>query len=248
MPVLIHRTFTRYSLPSNWHRPFELPPYHSQSSMDLSSWMLKGSILTSGLNSEMILFPQNTSTISQTPSVPSILMVYFTTSDASMFQTMAISDYMFSSIHMTIPLQVISVRQRPFVKSACNTIGLDFQSTSRTTVNSAPLVPVPNLCATNPMDFIEKLPPSSGYTSILVIVDHLSKQSLFILTHDTITSPQLAQLFILHIFSKHSVPSHVTSDRSMEFVSHFFQSLRTALDMKLHFTLGYHPEGDGQTE
>jgi len=26
--------------------------------------------------------------------------------------------------------------------------------------------------------FIEKLPPSSSYTSILVIVDHLSKQSL----------------------------------------------------------------------
>src|SRR5882724_3051830 len=52
------------------------------------------------------------------------------------------------------------------------------------------------------MDFIEKLPPSSSYTSILVIVDHLSKQSLFILTHNTITSPQLAQLFIIHIFSK----------------------------------------------
>src|SRR5882724_10202873 len=31
------------------------------------------------------------------------------------------------------------------------------------------------------MDFIEKLPPSSSYTSILVIIDCLSKQSLFIL-------------------------------------------------------------------
>jgi len=39
------------------------------------------------------------------------------------------------------------------------------------------------------MDFIEKLPPSSGYTLILVIVDRLSKQSLFIPTHDTITFP-----------------------------------------------------------
>src|SRR5882724_4874054 len=72
------------------------------------------------------------------------------------------------------------------------------------------------------MDFIEKLPPSSGHTSLLVIVDCLSKQSLFIPTHDTITSPQLAQLFILHVFSKHSIPSHVISDRGMEFVSHFF--------------------------
>ena len=98
------------------------------------------------------------------------------------------------------------------------------------------------------MDFIEKLPPSSGYTSILVIVDRLSKQSLFIPTYDTITSQQLAQLFVLHVFSKHGVPSHVTSDRGSEFVSHFFRSLRTALDMKLHFTSRYHPEGDGQTE
>ncbi len=98
------------------------------------------------------------------------------------------------------------------------------------------------------MDFIEKLPESSGYMSILVIIDRLSKQSLFILTYDTITSQKLAQLFVLHVFSKHSVPSHVTSDRGSEFVSHFFRSLGTALDMKLHFTSGYHPEGDGQTE
>ena len=98
------------------------------------------------------------------------------------------------------------------------------------------------------IDFIEKLPSSSGYTLILVIVDHLSKQSLFIPTHDTITSPQLAQLFVLHVFSKHGVPSHITSDHGMEFVSHFFRSLRTALDMKLHFTSRYHPEGDGQTK
>jgi len=87
------------------------------------------------------------------------------------------------------------------------------------------------------MDFIEKLPPSSGYTSILVIVDHLSKQSLFIPTHDTIMSPQLAQLFILHVFSKHGVPSHITADHGTEFTSHFFQPLRIALDMRLHFVM-----------
>ena len=30
------------------------------------------------------------------------------------------------------------------------------------------------------MDFIEKLPPSSGYDTILIIVDRLTKQSIFI--------------------------------------------------------------------
>ena len=58
----------------------------------------------------------------------------------------------------------------------------------------------------------------------------------------------LAHLFILHVFSKHSIPSYVTSDRGSEFVSNFFQSLGTVLNMRLHFTSGYHPEGDGQTE
>jgi Integrase core domain len=98
------------------------------------------------------------------------------------------------------------------------------------------------------MDFIEQLPPSLGFTAILVIIDQLSKQAIFIPTHDTITSPTLAKLFLLHVFSKHGVPSHVTSDRGTEFVSHFFRSLGKALDMQLHFTSGYHPEGDGQTK
>ena len=98
------------------------------------------------------------------------------------------------------------------------------------------------------MDFIEKLPSSDGFTSILVIVDHLSKQGIFILTYNTITSPELAKLFVTHVFSKHGVPTHVTSNRGSEFVSHFFRSLGKALRMTLHFTSGYHSEGDGQTE
>jgi hypothetical protein len=98
------------------------------------------------------------------------------------------------------------------------------------------------------MDFIEQLPASFGFTAILVVVDRFTKQSIFIPTTDTINSAELAKLFVMHVFSKHGVPSHVTSDRGSEFVSRFFRSLGTALDMKLHFTSGYHPEGDGQTE
>ena len=98
------------------------------------------------------------------------------------------------------------------------------------------------------MDFIEQLLASSGHTAILVVVDCLSKQCIFIPIDDTITSLELAKLFLLHVFSKHGVPSHITSDRGSEFVSHFFRSLGKVLDIHLHFTSGYHPEGDGQTE
>ena len=99
-----------------------------------------------------------------------------------------------------------------------------------------------------PMDFIEMLPWSSGYTAILVVVNQLTKQAIFIPTHDIIMSAELAKLFILYVFSKHSVLSHVTSNRGSEFMSHFFHSLGKALDMTLHFTSRYHPEGDGQTK
>ena len=51
-----------------------------------------------------------------------------------------------------------------------------------------------------------------------------------------------------YVFSKHGVPEHVTSNCGPEFISRFFQSLGKALDMTLHFTSGYHPEGDGQTK
>jgi len=98
------------------------------------------------------------------------------------------------------------------------------------------------------MDFIKKLPSSSGFDTILVIVDCLSKQAIFIPTHDTIPSAELACIFVIHVFSKHGVPSHVTSDCSSEFISYFFYSLGTALDMRLHFTSGYHPEANGQAE
>ena len=50
------------------------------------------------------------------------------------------------------------------------------------------------------------------------------------------------------MFSKHGVPSHITSNRGLEFVSNFFHSLDTTLDIQLYFTLGYYLKGDKQTE
>ena len=96
------------------------------------------------------------------------------------------------------------------------------------------------------IDFIEQLPLSLRYT--LDVVDGLSKQGIFIATHNTITSSDLAQVFVIHVFSIHGIPAHVTCDWGTEFILHFFRSLGMALDMKLHFTSGYHPEGDGQTK
>ena len=102
------------------------------------------------------------------------------------------------------------------------------------------------------IDFIEKLLSFSRFDTILVIVNWLTKQAIFIPVYDTIMFINLAYLFVLYMFSKHSVSSHVISNKGLEFVSDFFHSdffhsLSTALNMWLHFTSDYHSEGDGHT-
>ena len=87
------------------------------------------------------------------------------------------------------------------------------------------------------MDFIEKLLLSFRFDTILVIVNQLTKQVIFISAYDTIMS----------VYSP-CVPSHGTSDRGLEFVSNFFCSLSIALNIQLHFTSGHHPKGDRQTK
>ena len=98
------------------------------------------------------------------------------------------------------------------------------------------------------MNFIEKLLSFSGFDTILVIVDQLIKQVIFIPAHDIIMSVDLACLFILYVFSKYDIPFYVILDKSLEFVSNFSYSLGTTLDMQLHFTSGYHSKDNGQTE
>ena len=83
------------------------------------------------------------------------------------------------------------------------------------------------------MNFIKKLLLSSKFDTILVIVDQLTKQIIFISAHDTIISVNLACLFVLHMFSKYSVPSHITSNRGLEFV------LNSSIPQTLLLTCGF---------
>ena len=91
----------------------------------------------------------------------------------------------------------------------------------------------------------KKLPLSSGFDTILIIINQLTKQAIFIFVYNTITFINLICLFILHMFSKHSISSHVISDRDSQFVSNFLYSLYTALNIWLYFTLGYYFKDDG---
>jgi len=98
------------------------------------------------------------------------------------------------------------------------------------------------------MDFIKQLLPSNRYTAILIIINHLLKESIFIPTTDSIMSVEVAEAFVTHVFMKHGIPLHISSNCGSEFTSHFFCSLGSLLHMNLHFTSGHHPSANRQVE
>jgi hypothetical protein len=63
------------------------------------------------------------------------------------------------------------------------------------------------------MDFIVGLSRTqSGYDSIWVIVDRLTKVAHFIIVKTTYSRPQLVELYISRIVCLHGVPKKIVSD------------------------------------
>jgi len=102
-----------------------------------------------GLNSEMIPFSADTSTIVQTPKWP-WSHVYYATSYASMFQIPA-TPTLCSSVLTQPPHAVTSVRQDS-LQVCMHYYCLDFPSTSKY-CKWCPSVPMPNLCTIDLTDF-----------------------------------------------------------------------------------------------
>jgi hypothetical protein len=72
------------------------------------------------------------------------------------------------------------------------------------------------------MDFSVGLPRTqSGYDSIWVIVDQLTKVAHFIPIKTTYPGPQLAELYMLRIVCLHGVPKKIMFDRGTHFTSRF---------------------------
>jgi hypothetical protein len=99
------------------------------------------------------------------------------------------------------------------------------------------------------MDFIMGLPRTqSGYDSIWVIVDRLTKVAHFILVKTTYSRPQLAEFYMSRIVYLHGVPKKIVYDIGTQFTSRFWEWLHETLDTELRFSSTYHPQTDSQTE
>nr|GEY34135.1 reverse transcriptase domain-containing protein [Tanacetum cinerariifolium] len=99
------------------------------------------------------------------------------------------------------------------------------------------------------IDFVTKLPKtSSGYDTIWVIVDRLTKSAHFIPTKETDSMETLTKLYIKEIVARHGVRISIILDRDSHFTSRFWQSMQSALGTQLDMSASYHPQTDGQSE
>ncbi|GKB40616.1 putative reverse transcriptase domain-containing protein [Tanacetum coccineum] len=98
------------------------------------------------------------------------------------------------------------------------------------------------------MDFITKPPKtSSGYDTIWVTVDRLTKPAHFLPMKETDTIERLTRLYLKEVVSRHGVPVSI-SNRDSRFTSHFWQSLQKVLGTCLDMNMAYHPQTNGQSE
>jgi transposase InsO family protein len=98
------------------------------------------------------------------------------------------------------------------------------------------------------MDFITKLPISSGFDAILVVVCRLSKQKVLINCNSDCNAEGLAKLFVRYVWKDHGLPLSIVSDRGTQFISRFWKHLCTRLQIKARLSTAFHPQTDGQTE
>nr|GFC01403.1 reverse transcriptase domain-containing protein [Tanacetum cinerariifolium] len=99
------------------------------------------------------------------------------------------------------------------------------------------------------IDFVSGLPRTpSGYDSIWLIVDRLTKSAHFLPMKKTDSIEKLAQQYLKEIVCWHGVPMSIISDRDSLFTLRFWETLQEALGTQLNLSTAYHTEIDGQSE
>lgn len=81
-------------------------------------------------------------------------------------------------------------------------------------------LPIPNTIWTDiSLDFVEGLPKSKGFDTVMVVVHKLSKYAHFIHMAHLLTAIFIAQKFLDNIYKLHGVTETMVSDRDKIFIS-----------------------------
>ena len=94
------------------------------------------------------------------------------------------------------------------------------------------------------------LPPSEGFDSIIVIVDHgVSKGVILTPCSKTgLTAEEMSRLYIDNVYSCFGLPDKMISDCEPQFNSQFWQELCNALQICHAMSTAFHPQTNGGTE
>ncbi|KAF8671913.1 Chromo (CHRromatin Organization MOdifier) domain [Rhizoctonia solani] len=95
---------------------------------------------------------------------------------------------------------------------------------------------------------IVDLPKDRAYNSILVIVDSFTTYIILVECSKKLKAPELADLFLQHVWKKYRMPKKTISDQGRVFNNKFLKALYQRLGIDPHFSSAYHPQSDGQTE
>nr|GEY79021.1 reverse transcriptase domain-containing protein [Tanacetum cinerariifolium] len=96
------------------------------------------------------------------------------------------------------------------------------------------------------MDFITKLPKtSSGYDTIWVIVDRLTKSTHFLSMRENDSIDRLTRLYMKEVVTRHGIPVSIICDHDSRFTSNFWRSFQKTLCTRLDMSTTYHPQTDG---
>ncbi|GKB35861.1 putative reverse transcriptase domain-containing protein [Tanacetum coccineum] len=88
----------------------------------------------------------------------------------------------------------------------------------------------------------------SGYDTIWVIIDRLTKSAIFVPMRETNPMEKLARMYLKEVVTRHGIPVSIIYDRDPRFTSNFWRSLEKALGTSLAMSMAYHPETDGHSQ
>lgn len=119
--------------------------------------------------------------------------------------------------------------------------------TRHTVTPIAPVPPLVHRFDSVHLDIVGPLPPSSGRTYLLTMIDRYTRWLEVIPTTD-ISAETIAEACIAHWISRFDVSSTVSTDRGAQFESRLFHSLCKVLGTKRVRTTAYHPAANGLVE
>jgi hypothetical protein len=111
-----------------------------------------------------------------------------------------------------------------------------------------PLLVPDRAWSTISLNFIEGLPKSHGFDSILVVIDKFTKYGHFLPLVHPFTALSVAQSYFQHVYKLHGLHEAIIPDIDRVFTSKLWQELFKLSDTKLLMSSAYHPQTDGQTE